>query len=204
MKKTVSIVREKRDRIRKLRKKKKERIRNELDRYGSEILNSDEMRKAYKQTHHTRSTVGEHTQRVAEKSLAICHALNRIHIRTDIPAVVAASLCHDLGIVGRDEKYDSEQECYRQHPTDSIEVARKLINDLPEKTSDIIERHMWPTAGSRFPNSLEGIIVSTADKAAAFEDFFRGSEVKRIGFKETVHEIQKRNKGGLPWKTKKR
>ena len=180
-------------RIMELREKKKEKIRNDLEAYGSEILNSDEMREAFCQTHHTRSTVGEHTQRVAEKSLAICYVLDRLHIRTDIPAVVAGSLCHDLGILGRDEKYSSEKECYRRHPADSLAVARRLMPALPEKTPDIIERHMWPGAGSRVPNSLEAFVVSLADKAAAAEDFIRGSRLKPVGFRETVQNIMKRS-----------
>ena len=188
-------------RIMELREKKKEKIRNDLEAYGSEILNSDEMRKAFGQTHHTRSTVGEHTQRVAEKSLAICYALDRLHIRTDIPAVVTGSLCHDLGILGRDEKYESERECYRHHPVDSLEVARKLVDILPDKTRDIIEHHMWPTAGSKAPGSLEGIIVSAADKAAAVEDFIRGSKVKPADLKTTVRTIAERS--SLSWKKKK-
>ena len=135
--------------MRELHDKQKEKIRNDLERYGGEILHSDEMEQAYRQTHHTRSTVGEHTQRVAEKSLAICYELNKLHVRTDIQAVVAGSLCHDLGILGRDEKYETNQDCYRQHPSDSVEVARRLMASLPEKTPDIIERHMWPSARSK-------------------------------------------------------
>ncbi len=185
------------------RQKQKEKIRNDLERYGSRILNSEEMQQAFRQTHHTRSTVGEHTRRVAEKSLAICYALKRLHIRTDIPAVVAGSLCHDLGILGRDEKYKSEQECQRQHPADSVELARKLLDDLPEKTPDIIERHMWPTAGSKAPSSLEGVIVSAADKVAAIEDFVRGSKIKPADLKTTLRTIAERN-SGLKWKMKKK
>ena len=182
-----------RKRLREKRKRKKERIRKDLERYGGRILHSDEMRQACRQTHHTRSTVAEHTQRVAEKSLAICYALDRLHIRTDIPAVVTGSLCHDLGILDRDEKYASNRECYRQHPADSVAVARKLLDDLPEKTADIVERHMWPTAGSKAPNSLEAAIVTAADKAAAVEDFFRGSRIKPVGFRETLRNIRKRS-----------
>ena len=182
-----------RKRLRERRRKKKDRIRDDLERYGRTILRSDEMRRAYQQTHHTRSTVGEHIQRVAEKSLAICYALDRLHIRTDIPAVVAGSLCHDLGILGRDEKYGSEKECYRRHPADSLAVAQRLMPALPEKTPDIIERHMWPGAGSRVPNSLEAFVVSLADKAAAAEDFIRGSRLKPVGFRETVENIMKRS-----------
>ena len=202
MMKLSSVAAAGKEQLLELRRKQKERIRSDLEHYGSGILNSDEMQEAFGQTHHTRSTVGEHTRRVAEKSLAICYALDRLHIRTDIPAVVAGSLCHDLGILGRDEKYDSDQECYRQHPADSVEVARKLMNELPEKTQDIIEHHMWPTANSRAPGTLEGFIVSAADKAAAVEDFIRGSRVKPADLKTTVRTLAEHN-GGLFRKTKK-
>ena len=160
--------------IRLRRAMRKARARRDLLYYGSDILKSDEMKKAFSQTHHNWSTVGDHTIRAAEASLAICYTLDRLHIRTDIPAVVTGSLCHDLGILGRDRKYASGRECCRQHPADSVTVARKLVKDLPEKTSDIIERHMWPCGKSKFPNSLEGIIVSAADKYAAVKDFGHG------------------------------
>ena len=177
------------------RERRKEKIQNELVQFGSGILASDEMRSAFQQTHHTRSTLGEHTRRVAEKSLAICHALEKLRIHTDIPAVVAGSLCHDLGMLDRDAKYDSEQTCSRQHPADSVDVARRLVDDLPEKTEDIIRHHMWPTAGSEAPRSLEGVIVSAADKVAAVEDFLRGSRVKPSDLKTTIRTISKRSFG---------
>ena len=156
------------------RARRKERIREDLTRYGSEILNSDEMSKAFRQTHHSRATVGDHSMRVAKTSLRICYALDKLQIKTDIPAVVTGSLCHDLGIVGRDTKFSNQLECSRQHPVDSAEIAQNLIKDLPDKTADIIERHMWPIGNSKFPNSLEGVIVSAADKYAALKDLVQG------------------------------
>ena len=65
-------------------------------------------------------------------------------------------------------------------------VARKLMKDLPEKSADIIERHMWPAGHSKMPNSLEGVIVSTADKYAAVKDLICGSEVKHTGIRNKV------------------
>ena len=66
---------------------RREELRKELERYGNEILNSEEMQQAFKQRHHTLSTVGAHTMRVAATSLAICHALKKLKVETDIPAV---------------------------------------------------------------------------------------------------------------------
>ena len=183
--------------------KLKDKIKAELERYGGAILDSEEMRLASGQTHHTRSTVAEHTRRVAENSLAICHALKRLGIAADEKAVVEGALCHDLGILGRDEKYVNEKECCRRHPADSVEVARRLLDDLTEKTRDIIEHHMWPVAGSGRPGHLEGFIVSAADKAAAVEDIIIGSRLRPAGLRTTLRNIAERSAGGA-WKTKKR
>jgi hypothetical protein len=54
---------------------------------------------------------------------------------------------------------------------------------MPEKTEDIIERHMWPAGQSKAPNSIEGVIVSAADKYSAVKDLIKGSEVKQTGMK---------------------
>ena len=174
--------------------KRRARMQKDLSCYGSRILNSEEMRQAFRQKHHTLSTVGAHTMRVARKSLAICYALEKLHIDTDIPAVVAASLCHDIGILGRDEKYGSDKECSRRHSADSVGVAQKLMGELPEKTTDMISRHMWPAGRSKAPNSLEAAIVSAADKSAAVEDFIAGYKEKRPGIRGVVRELKNRKR----------
>ena len=178
-------------------------IRRDLIRYGGEILNSEEMRRAFSQRHHTLSTVGAHTMRVAITSLVICYALQKLHIKTDIPAVVKGALCHDLGILGRNEKYHSAGECSSQHPIDSVEIGNRLTGGLSAKTEDIIARHMWPVGKSKPPNSLEAAIVSTADKIAAVEDFVEGYEKKRPGIRGVIREIKNRKKESTEWKTKK-
>ncbi len=168
---------------------KKTEIREDISRYGGAILYSDEMRTAFSQRHHGVSTVGDHTLRVARTSLGICYALRRLHISTDIPAVVTGSLCHDLGILGRDEKYTSMSECSVRHPADSVKVAEKLMGRLPPKTTEIIARHMWPAGGSKPPDSLEAAIVSVADKVAAMGDVFIGCGQKGAELKGAVWEI---------------
>ena len=127
----------------------------------------------------------------------------KLHVKTDIQAVVTGSLGHDLGILGRNEKYGSSRECSRQHPADSAEVAEKLMGELPEKTADIITRHMWPVGKSKPPNSLEAAIVSTADKIAAVEDFVEGYEQKRPGIRGVVREIWNRRKESTEWNRKR-
>ena len=165
---------------------RKKRIQNDISSYGSDILNSDELKEAYDQTHHLWSTVGEHTLRVTASSVMICYVLRKLGIKANIPAVVIGSLCHDLGILKRDEKYSSNKECSKEHPSDSVKVARELVPDLTDHSADIIERHMWPAGSSKAPNSLEGLIVSSADKYAAVKDLVKGSDINNTGVRNVI------------------
>ncbi|MBR0373204.1 MAG: HD domain-containing protein [Mogibacterium sp.] len=167
---------------------RKARIQRDLERYGSEVLQSEEMQRAFQQTHHQWSTVGEHTVRVTFSSVMICYVLRKLNIKVNIPAVVVGALCHDLGILGRSGKYTSQKECLREHPKESVAVARELVENLPEKTEDIIERHMWPAGNSKAPNSIEGAVVSIADKYSAVKDIIKGSEVNHTGVKNFLHD----------------
>lgn len=151
-----------------------ERIRLELWQYGGEILKSDQFELAMGQKHHRVTSVGEHTLRVAASSLRVCHVLERMHVGTDTRCIVQGALCHDLGILGRDEKYRNKRECYRKHPGDSVAVARELIPDIDAKTEHIIGRHMWPLGGRR-PQTREEVIVSVADKYASVKDILSGA-----------------------------
>ena len=172
--------------IKEKRDNRKKRIQKDISSYGSDILNSDELKEAYDQTHHLWSTVGEHTLRVTASSVMICYALRKLGIKANIPAVVIGSLCRDLGILRRDEKYSSNKECSREHPSDSVKVARELVPDLTDQSADIIERHMWPAGSSKAPNSLEGIIVSSADKYAAVKDLVKGSDINNTGVRNVI------------------
>ena len=172
--------------IKEKRDNRKKRIQKDISSYGSDILNSDELKEAYDQTHHLWATVGEHTLRVTASSVMICYALRKLGIKANIPAVVIGSLCHDLGILRRDEKYSSNKECSREHPSDSVKVARELVPDLTDQSADIIERHMWPAGSSKAPNSLEGIIVSSADKYAAVKDLVKGSDINNTGVRNVI------------------
>lgn len=180
--------------IREKREDRKERIKKDLQLYGDEVLKSEEMKEAFQQTHHRWSTVGEHTFRVAFSSVMICYLLKKLNINVSVPAVVIGALCHDLGILGRDDKYASSKEMSKEHPKESVTVARGLVADMPEKTEDIIERHMWPMGQSKAPNSIEGVIVSAADKYNAVKDVIKGSEVKQTGVKYYVRDEKEKIK----------
>lgn len=174
--------------IREKRENRKDRIRQDMEKYGSEVLDSDEMKQAFEQTHHKLATVGEHTLRVTMLSVMICYALRKLNIKVNIPAVVIGALCHDLGMLGRNEKYSSLKESNSAHPKESVEIAKELVDELPEKAEDIIERHMWPLGNSKAPNSIEGVIVSAADKYNAVKDLVKGIEGESTGTEDAETE----------------
>ena len=86
--------------------------------YGAEVLDSPEFRKAKEQKHHHVTTVGDHSLGVAYVSVKICRFLNAMHIKTDTESIVRGALCHDLGIVGRYEKFSNNLVCWQKHPKD--------------------------------------------------------------------------------------
>lgn len=182
--------------IRDKRDNRKERIRNDVKRYGGEVLNSKEMQKAFDQKHHKRATVGEHSLRVTMSSMMLCYALKKLNIKVNIPAVIIAALCHDLGILGRGEKYSSAKECADEHPKESVEIAKGIVEELPDSTEDIIERHMWPAGDSKAPNTIEGAIVSAADKYAAIKDFVKGSNSDNESISPLIPDEQNSEEDG--------
>ena len=181
--------------IREKRENRKERIRNDVERYGGEVLNSEEMQKAFEQTHHKRATVGEHSLRVTMSSVMLCYALRKMKVKVNIPAVVIAALCHDLGILGRSDKYSNARECTAEHPKDSAAIARDIVENLPDNTEDIIERHMWPLGDSGAPNSIEGAIVSAADKYSAVKDLVKGSRTENESISSLIPNETAERKG---------
>ena len=136
---------------------------------GKKVLNSAEFKQAQEQVHHHHTTVGVHSLHVAETSLRLHYLLQKAGLQTDEKALVIGALCHDLGMLDRDAKFANNRECCRKHPQDSAEIAEHLVGDLDPKTADIIRRHMFPATPVP-PNSIEGFIVSIADKYVSVRD----------------------------------
>ncbi|SDZ99736.1 uncharacterized protein SAMN02745687_01369 [Lachnospiraceae bacterium NK3A20] len=145
-------------------------IMNVLGMYGMNIMNSDEFRNAFQQVHHNVTTVGDHSLNVAVSALCICAFLSKLHINTKQKELTQAALCHDLGILGRYEKFENNRVCCRQHPVDSVDVAKKLVPDMDERTQKMIRTHMWPATPLNIPTSREGLIISLADKYCAIRE----------------------------------
>lgn len=130
------------------------------------IFGTTHFQKALSQKHHNFTTVALHTLGVTVTSLRLFYFLEMFGIELDKEALMKSALCHDLGIIGRDEKFSTNAECCRNHPIDSAEIARDIFPDLDEVTEDSIRTHMWPACANA-PSHAEGIIINIADKYCA-------------------------------------
>ncbi len=149
------------------RQRRNLRLLDDLEsRTGREIYKSDYFNVALSQTHHNQTTVAVHTLGVAATSLRIYYMLNALGFHLDKESLLKGSLCHDLGIVGRSEKFENNRECLKQHPVDSVIAAREIFPDLDERTEDTIRHHMWPCTLLP-PHHREGFVVTVADKYCA-------------------------------------
>ena len=157
-----------------------ERDWKEIMTEGSEILFSEPFRRALNQIHHDHTTVGKHTLNVAKKSLRISNRLEKMHIHVDRKRMILSALGHDLGIVGNrfGEDFKGKFKTSLDHPKRSVEVASNVA-DIHKKTATAIKRHMWPICIIP-PNSLEGWILTVADKWAAVQELKKTKKHKYI------------------------
>ena len=145
-----------------------EEIVEPIMKYGRDVINSAVFQRGFQQRHHVKMTVADHSMDVTIIALRLSRALQRLHIRIDEKTIVEGALCHDLGILGRDEKFKNGRDMCRMHPILSVDETKKLIPDMDEKLEGVVRRHMWPaTAITMPPNSREGLIVMLADKYSA-------------------------------------
>ena len=156
-------------------------MRRLLYKYGGDILGSDQFHQAFGQTHHKCMTVADHSLGVCVVCLYICLVLKKMHISVRVRDLTVAALCHDLGIMGRYDKYRNNIECCGRHPVDSLDCIRDLIGE--EEFNDIIEnsvrRHMWPLTPVP-PRYREGLILTTADKVSAVMELLGRSPARGL------------------------
>ncbi|MDO4804967.1 MAG: HD domain-containing protein [Lachnospiraceae bacterium] len=153
----------------------KDRIVADVNSIGREILESKEFARALEQTHHDKTTVGNHSIEVACIALKLSRRLKAFHIPVNEEAVVRGALCHDLGILGRDDKYPNNFICLHRHPKDSLVAADELLGGLTEMEKDIIANHMFPLTFIP-PHHKEAVLVSCADKISSIREVVRSAE----------------------------
>lgn len=146
-----------------------------IKKMGIPILSSDLFHQAMDQRHHFNSTVALHSLHVA----VICATVADVMPGLDTESLIIASLSHDLGILGRKEKYHHGYECIFRHPLESAVIMRELVPNVDQKTIDIVESHMFPLS-LRMPKSAEAWVFVLADKIAALSDVFVAGEITRM------------------------
>lgn len=145
--------------------------KNLLFQYGRDVLESEYFTVAEQQVHHLRSTVASHSINTALVCIAICCVVNHSRNRLNQPLLITAALAHDLGMVGRDEKYSSNIESYKEHPKESVRTMKTIRPDADRRICDAIETHMYPVTTKK-PASREAWALCVADKIAACTDWF--------------------------------
>ena len=145
-------------------------ICRDIVKYGKEILLSDIFRKTAVQRHHVQSTVMEHTMNVCIIAVKLCRDQMRKGVLLNEKDLVQAALCHDLGMVGRENKYKNALETCKRHPIDSAEIAKEIVPDLSPNAEQMILSHMWPLS-TLAPQSREGRLLCRADKYASMADW---------------------------------
>lgn len=143
-------------------------IKDIILKYGRKIIRSKEFKETFSQTHHLDTTVGDHMLGVTVEAVNMCLYRSLTDDET-LKNVVEASLCHDLGIIGRDEKYKNNVQCLIRHPIDSLEAYKSVTGEENEKVLDSINCHMFPLK-LRMPGYKEGWILMFADKKASIKE----------------------------------
>ncbi len=107
---------------------------------------------------------------------------------------MVSSLCHDLGIIGRDEKYKNNVQCLIRHPIDSIEAYKSVTGEEEERVLDSIGGHMFPWK-PRMPKHREGWILVLADKTASAREKLGYPAVTKKDRDEMMAEIERMKTG---------
>ena len=81
--------------------------------YGHRILESNQFANAKDQKHHFRTDVASHSINVALFCIAFYQLLSLFHIKLNLATLIIAALAHDLGIIGRREKFSSNYQCLK-------------------------------------------------------------------------------------------
>ncbi len=139
---------------------------NRVQQYGEDILRSEEFGKALTQVHHYTTSVGEHSIETACMGLIVSDFFNRKGANIDEYKVVRICLLHDIGMIGRDERYENNYRCWLEHPVNSALEAGNIWQDIDEMSRDAIKGHMWPLS-KHMPHSKEGFVLCLADKMAS-------------------------------------
>ena len=152
-------------------KEMKQEVKDIIIKYGSQILCSEEFQASFEQTHHYKTTVGDHTLGVTAEAVKFCLRHGMTDEKT-LSNVVTSCLCHDIGIIGRDEKFRNNLDTMIRHPGHSAQAYMDLTGEDNKRVLNAIRSHMFPLKPI-LPRYREGWILTLADKVSASQDILK-------------------------------
>lgn len=161
------------------RAKRKRLIKNAVNTYGADILDSEGFLRSDKNIQHGDVSVMEH-------SISVCCVCLRIakftHLKFDYSALVRGSLLHDYF------DYDWHKNEGHLHGYRHADIALTNAADdfsVNPIEANMIARHMFPL-NIRPPRYREGVVLCIADKACAIKETF-----SRPFYSDLIEEIKK-------------
>lgn len=142
-----------------------------LEKYGKDILESENFEKIANHVQHGTMSVQEHCINVAKTSIRIKEIL---HINCNTRDLVRGALLHDYFLYDwhKGDPNDSKLKLHGfYHPKKALNNAKKEFI-LTNRQEDIIKKHMWPLTIVP-PSCREAWIVTTADKYCSFMETIR-------------------------------
>ena len=157
--------------LRQNKEKEEKALCRDIRQYGRDVLDVDAFHYAFDERHHLKSSVADHSLSVCIASVQISRLLKKLGIRIDEKDLVQAALLHDLGMLGRKDKFEGNLDAWKSHAKESVRIAKSIVPDLDPRTEEMILSHMWPVGKTSRPATREEIILSIADKYASLTDW---------------------------------
>ena len=138
------------------------RIRSLLQKYGDDIIHSDNFKRTKAHIQHGNMTVNDHCMSVARYSLILN---KKLHLHCNQRDLIRGTLLHDYFLYDwHDKEYVAERGRLHGfwHPGIALRNADKEYQ-LTDVQRDIIRKHMWPLTIVP-PACRESWVVTSADK----------------------------------------
>lgn len=159
----------------------KNEIRNDLFKYGDDILHAKNFRNSSKNIQHSDVSVMKHSMKVACASMWLNRKLG---INCDENDLVRGALLHDYFLYDwHDDEHRGLQNLHGfYHPGVALQNAMKEY-ELTEKQKNIIGSHMWPLTITRIPKCREAWVVTLSDKYVSTVESLRLHKLSRIALR---------------------
>ena len=116
---------------------------------------------------HGKTCVYTHSRNVAYLSYKIAkHWKKRFGANINYDVLIVGAMFHDFFLYDWHDPETSPKLHGFKHPAIASKNAQEYYN-INDKEKLIIETHMWPLTITKFPKSIEAIIVCIADKCCS-------------------------------------